>query len=94
MASPTNKRTRSPGAHKRRSYRTGRGRNACGERVRSLRLEAELTQDGLAAACQRAGWDIDRIIIAKIEMSEREVTDLELKLLSKVLRRTPNDLLM
>jgi hypothetical protein len=59
-----------------------------------MRLEAKLTQDDLAAACQRAGWDIDRIIVAKIEMSEREVTDLELKLLSVVLKSTPNDLLM
>lgn len=84
---------RSPGAHKRRSYRTGRGRNACGERLRTLRNTAKLTQDELAAACQRAGWDIDRVIVAKIEMSEREVTDLELKLLSLVLRVTPNDLL-
>lgn len=51
-----------------------------------------MTQEQLAAHCHRAGWDIDRIIIAKIEVAEREVTDLELRLLCQVLKVSPNDL--
>lgn len=57
-----------------------------------MRKERGMTQEQLAAHCHRAGWDIDRIIIAKIEVAEREVTDLELRLLCQVLKVSPNDL--
>jgi len=50
-----------------------------------MRINRKLTQEDLAAACQRSGWQIGRVIVAKIEMGEREVTDLELTVLAKAL---------
>ena len=44
-----------------------------------------MTQEDLAGACQRLGWRIGRVIVAKIEMGEREVTDLELTILARTL---------
>ena len=57
-----------------------------GPQVRRLRVEKNLTQDALAAACQRCGWDIPRAGIGKIESRLRCVTDFELVNLSKALK--------
>lgn len=79
--------------HQRRSFQIGGKRNSVGERVRALRNAAEITQDALAAKCSVLGWEIDRQIVAHIEAGSREVSDLELRVLCKVLKVKPNDLM-
>ena len=44
-----------------------------------------MTQDMLAARLQRAGWDVSRTSVAKIEAQLRWVAECELFLLGKVL---------
>ena len=46
----------------------------------------------LAAIAQRDGWDIDRVIISKIESGLRAVTDIELYFLAKILSSSIPDL--
>ena len=77
-----------------RSFRLGASRNAVGERVRSLRKLAGLTQRDLAARCHVQGWDVDQQMIANLEGGVREVTDLELLVLCRCLEVRPNDLLV
>ena len=90
MAAGKNKR----GKHRHRSFRLGAARNAVGERVRSLRKRAGLTQRDLAARCHVQGWDVDQQMIANLEGGVREVTDLELLVLCRSLEVRPNDLLV
>lgn len=51
-----------------------------------------MSQPDLAAACQRAGWDVSRDIIARIEGGTKLVRDSELVKLAVILGVTPNDL--
>lgn len=67
--------------------------NLIGKRLRKLRTERELSQEGLAAACQRLGWDASREIINHIEMQIRLVRDYEVVALAKALDADPSDLL-
>ncbi len=60
-------------------------KNICGPKVRRYRTALGLSQPHLAAKCQRAGWDISRDIIARIEGQTRWVADFELVKLAKVL---------
>lgn len=46
--------------------------------MRKLRYEQDLTQDELAARCQRIGFDLSRGTLSKIEAGLRCVTDREL----------------
>ena len=68
----------------RRGYQPGSELNAIGQNLRRLRQARDLTQEDLAGRCQRGGWDIDRVIIAKIESRLRAVTDWELIKLCEV----------
>ena len=77
----------------RRAYQPGQERNAIGSNLRKLREARDWSQEDLAAHCQRNGWDIDRVIIAKIESRIRAVTDWELKKLCDVVGASPNELL-
>lgn len=45
------------------------------------------------AACQRRGWDVSRVTMAKIETGVRVVNDGEIVMLAAVLKCTPGDLL-
>lgn len=63
-------------------------KNLVGEQVRRLRNEIGLSQDELAARCQRQGWDIDRFTVARIEAGSRWVGDFEVIELAKALRAT------
>ena len=78
--------------HHRRALHLAGKRNAIGERVRTLRKKAGLTQDNLAAKCALLGWNIDRQIVAHIEGGLREVSDLELCVFCHVFAISPNDL--
>jgi transcriptional regulator with XRE-family HTH domain len=59
--------------------------NVVGPEVRRLRIQAGLSQPAFAAKCQRAGWDISRDIVARIEGGSRCVEDRELLKLAKLL---------
>jgi hypothetical protein len=61
-------------------------KNLIGPQVRRLRVAMDWSQEDLAAACQRAGWDVPRSGIGKIESRLRCVTDFELICLSKVFK--------
>ncbi len=60
-------------------------RNVIGPQLRRIRSERGLTQDALAARLQRAGWDVSRASVAKIEAQLRWVADCELLMLASVL---------
>lgn len=60
-------------------------RNIIGPQVRVLRYQAGLTQDQLAARCQRLGLDITRGTLAKIEAAVRSVTDDEIPFIARAL---------
>jgi transcriptional regulator with XRE-family HTH domain len=67
--------------------------NLIGDRVRKLREARSLTQDQLAGACQRLGWDVSRVTVTKIETGVRAVNDGEIILLAAALNSTPGDML-
>lgn len=67
--------------------------NVIGERVRKAREKLGLTQDQVAATCQRRYWDVSRVTLAKIETGVRAVNDGEIVVLAAVLKCTPGDLL-
>lgn len=53
--------------------------------VKHYRDTLGLSQEALAAKAQRAGWDIGRGVIAKIETGTRCVDDIELVRLANLL---------
>ena len=59
--------------------------NVTGRQIAKVRTQKGLSQDGLAGRCQRAGWDISRGTLAKIEAGIRCVSDGEILLLAKAL---------
>lgn len=61
-------------------------RNSIAASVIRLRKAQNLTRDELAARAQVIGWDISSYVIKRIETGEREVTDIELRLLATALR--------
>lgn len=67
-------------------------KNIVGPQVRRLRNASGMSQNALAAACQRCGWDIERDTISKIEGGRRWVGDAELVELAKALERPVVDL--
>jgi hypothetical protein len=62
-------------------------KNCTGQFVRKLRMTGpkRMTQEQLAAACQLAGMDVSREIIAQIEGGTRKVSDFEVVILARVL---------
>ena len=68
-------------------------KNLIGANVRKLRIEANMTQDSLAAKLQRGGWDLTRGTLAKIEAGVRRINDGEVFLLAKGLNKEPSDLM-
>jgi transcriptional regulator with XRE-family HTH domain len=67
-------------------------KNLIGPQVRRLRVAMDWSQEDLAAACQRAGWDVPRSGIGKIESRLRCVTDFELIHLARALRCSVSEL--
>ncbi len=61
-------------------------RNIVGPQVMKLRDSKKLSQSDLATACQLAGWDVSRGVIARIEGGVRWVSDWEVLELAKVLK--------
>jgi DNA-binding XRE family transcriptional regulator len=60
-------------------------KNIVGPQVRKIRYEQGMTQDDLAAACQRLEFDLSRGTLSKIEAGLRCVTDRELAALARAL---------
>lgn len=67
--------------------------NVCGPQVSRFRSGLGWSQPQLAAKCQRAGWDVSRDIIARIELENRWVGDFELAILASVLGVSVEELL-
>ena len=59
--------------------------NIVGINIRKIRENKKWTQDQLAAKCNLQKWNISRSTVAKIEVKVRRVTDIEVKMLAKVL---------
>ena len=66
-------------------------RNIVGTRVKAARqrFTPRMTQAALAAKLQLDDWDIDRAGVGKIEVSIREVRDIELVKLARALEVSP-----
>jgi len=60
-------------------------RNIVGPQIRRIRDQKNWSQEDFAAACQRAGWDVSRGVIARIEGCVRWVADFELLEIARVL---------
>lgn len=60
-------------------------RNIVGPQVMRIRNQKGWSQEYFAAACQRAGWDVSRGVVARIEGGVRWVADFELLELARVL---------
>ena len=71
------------------------GNNICGRRVRELRLAmpGRVSQRMLSERLQIEGLDLDKNAVQRIESGERFVTDIELKVLSRVLGVSADELL-
>lgn len=68
--------------------------NICGLKIMEYRkLHKSLSQRKLADMLQLNGLDIDKNAIQRIESGQRFVTDIELKVISKVLNVTLDQLL-
>lgn len=83
----------SPMPRKHHVARQRTDRNSIGKTVKRLRTQQNLTQEDLAGRAAVIGWSISRDVVKRIERGEREITDIELRLLSKSLRVPPAVLL-
>jgi transcriptional regulator with XRE-family HTH domain len=61
-------------------------KNIVGGRIKEIREAKAMTQEQLAIQLQIIGWQADRFVVSKIERGEREVRDIEVKMLAKALR--------
>ena len=71
------------------------GNNICGRSVHELRLAmpGRVSQRMLSERLQIEGLDLDKNAVQRIESGERFVTDIELKVLSRVLGVSADELL-
>ena len=69
--------------------------NLCGQKVREIRkqLPEKTSQRKLADMLQLEGLDLDKNAVQRIESGKRFVTDIELKVLAKVLGVSYQELL-
>ena len=59
-------------------------KNLIAKRLRLLREKHNLSQAELAGALQRAGVDVGKSVVTRIETQKRYVNDIELKALTKI----------
>ena len=69
--------------------------NICGEKIKAIResLPEKTSQRKLADMLQRAGLDVDKNAVQRIESGQRFVTDIELRAIVQVLGVSGDDLL-
>ena len=69
--------------------------NICGQKLKEIResLPEKTSQRKLADMLQIAGLDVDKNAVQRIESGKRFVTDIELKVIAKVLGVSYQDLL-
>ena len=69
--------------------------NVCGRKLKIIRegLPKKTSQKQLSDMLQRAGLDVDKNAIQRIESGKRFVTDIELKVIADVLKINYQDLL-
>ncbi|NBI86492.1 XRE family transcriptional regulator [Lachnospiraceae bacterium] len=69
--------------------------NICGQKVREIReqLPEKTSQRKLADMLQMEGLDLDKNAVQRIESGKRFVTDIELKVMAKVLGVSYQELL-
>ena len=69
--------------------------NICGKKIKHLRehLPNRTSQKMLADMFQLAGLDVDKNAVQRIESGQRFVTDIELKVIARVLQVSYQDLL-
>ena len=74
---------------------TDGGNNICGHKVKEIRerLPEKTSQRKLADMLQRAGLDLNKNAVQKIESGKRFVTDIELKIIAEVLDVSYQELL-
>lgn len=77
----------------RRAFQPSKAKNAVGEQLRRIRCALGWSQEDLAAQCHRRGWDMDRVMVAKIELRLRSITDFELMKLCETIGVSPGELL-
>ncbi|MCL2562773.1 MAG: helix-turn-helix domain-containing protein [Oscillospiraceae bacterium] len=70
-------------------------RNLCGKKVMALRMAMvpKVSQRKLAEMVQLYGVDIDKTAVRRIEIGERYVTDIELKILCEIFQVSADFLL-
>lgn len=68
--------------------------NICGQNIRKLREQKNMSQDQLAAKLQTEGLGVNQNSISRIETGKRIVTDFELKALAHVFRVKVDTLLV
>ena len=59
-------------------------RNFLGPGIRRVREAKGWSQEDVARRLQLAGWDVDRTLVARIELRTRCITDIELLALAKM----------
>jgi len=69
-----------------------KAQNVVGPQIRRLRNAANLTQEQFSARCGVLGWRLSRSTLAKIEAQVRCVSDAELFVLAKALRKEVDQL--
>ncbi|MEI8309900.1 MAG: helix-turn-helix transcriptional regulator [Verrucomicrobiota bacterium] len=63
-----------------------------GPRLRALREEAGISQAELARRLQLQGWDLDIMVLNRIELGKRTLTDFEIQKILDILGRKWADL--
>lgn len=67
--------------------------NLCGKNIAFYRKNMKISQRELADRLQLAGLDVDKNAVQRMEAGKRFVTDIELVVLCRVLKTTPDILL-
>lgn len=75
----------------RSSIKLTENHNVLGSEIRRLRLEAGIKQREMVAKLQSAGWDLSFDTLCQIEQGNRTLTDVELFLILRLLKKQWED---
>ena len=68
--------------------------NLCGRRIAHFRTEMKLSQRELADRLQLAGLSMDKNAVQRMEAGKRFITDIEIVVISQVLNKKLDELLL